>query len=213
VSLSKTVLRERVKEHLIECILRGEYPPGARLVETQIAQGLGVSQAPVREAMRDLEALRFVEHAPYRGARVRRVSETELAEIYPVRAALEEVAGRAAANRLDDEGLAALERELSEMFAAADAGDVHRQITHDVRFHEIIVRAAQNTTLFEVWRSLRIEARTMVTFLKADVNLHFIAEKHRPVLDALRTRDPDVAGRTLRDHVESFGAFILGGES
>jgi DNA-binding GntR family transcriptional regulator len=117
--------------------------------------------------MRDLEALRFVEHAPYRGGRVRRVSETELAEIYPVRAALEEVAGRAAANRLDDEGLAALERELSEMFAAADAGDVHRQVTHNGRFHEIIVRAAQNTTLFEVWRSLRIEARTMVTFLKS----------------------------------------------
>ena len=129
MSLSKTVLRDRVKEHLIECILRGEYPPGGRLVETQIAQGLGVSQAPVREAMRDLEALRFVEHAPYRGGRVRRVSETELAEIYPVRAALEE--------------------------------------THNGRFHEIIVRAAQNTTLFEVWRSLRIEARTMVTFLKS----------------------------------------------
>jgi DNA-binding GntR family transcriptional regulator len=123
-----------------------------------------VSQAPVREALRDLEALRFVEHAPYRGAGVRKVTEAELAEIYPVRAALEEVAGHAAAIRLDDEGLAALKHELSEMFAAADAGDVHRQVTHDVRFHEIIVRAAHNATLFEVWRLLRIEARTMVKF-------------------------------------------------
>ncbi|MGH3034284.1 MAG: GntR family transcriptional regulator, partial [Gaiellaceae bacterium] len=94
--LSRTVLREQVKEVLLARILDGTYAPGDRLVETRIAQELGTSQAPVREALRELELLRFVESKPYVGARVRELSEEELAEIYPVRAAIEEVAAREA---------------------------------------------------------------------------------------------------------------------
>ena len=86
-AVTRTVLREQVKELLLERILVGVYRPGDRLVETRIAQELGTSQAPVREALRDLELLRFVESEPFRGARVREVSAEELAEIYPVRAA------------------------------------------------------------------------------------------------------------------------------
>jgi DNA-binding GntR family transcriptional regulator len=94
------VLRQQVKELLLERILSHHYAPGDRLVETRIAQELGVSQAPVREALRELETLRFVESAPFKGAWVREVSDRELAEIYPIRAALEDVAARAAAERL-----------------------------------------------------------------------------------------------------------------
>ena len=92
--VTRTVLREQVKELLLERILAGDYRPGDRLVETRIAQELGMSQAPVREALRDLEVLRFVESEPFRGARVRAISGEELAEIYPVRAAVEELAAR-----------------------------------------------------------------------------------------------------------------------
>src|SRR5881275_375542 len=90
--VGRTVLREQVKRLLLERILAHEYAPGERLVETRIAAELGTSQAPVREALRDLELLRFVESTPFRGARVREVSQEELLEIYPVRAAIEEVA-------------------------------------------------------------------------------------------------------------------------
>src|SRR5262249_33739473 len=83
--ITRVPLREQVKELVLERILDGSYAPGERLVETRIAQELGTSQAPVREALRDLEVLRFVESEPFRGARVREVSEEELAEIYPVR--------------------------------------------------------------------------------------------------------------------------------
>ena len=99
VTLTRRILREQVKEVLLERILSGAYLPGERLVETRIAQELGTSQAPVREALRELEQLRFVESVPYRGAHVREVSLDELAEVYPVRAAIEEVAARAAADR------------------------------------------------------------------------------------------------------------------
>src|ERR687887_1897079 len=124
MAVSRTPLREQVKELVLERILDGTYAPGERLVETRIAQELGTSQAPVREALRDLELLRLVESEPFRGARVREVRREELAEIYPVRAALEEVAAREAAKRLDGE-VEQLEAELEAMRTAAERGDLH----------------------------------------------------------------------------------------
>lgn len=208
-SVTRVVLREQVKELILERILNETYRPGERLVETRIAAELGTSQAPVREALRDLELLRFVESEPFRGARVRDVSQEELIEIYPVRAAIEAVAAREAAERLggDVEALAA---ELDSMHRAADAEDLHALVEHDVAFHRLIVEASGNRVLFETWLSLGIEARTIVTALRAGLDGHEIAERHRPVLEALRARDPELAGTTLRRHVEQFGELLKG---
>jgi DNA-binding GntR family transcriptional regulator len=202
-TVSRVVLREQVKELILQRILTGFYPPGDRLVETRIAQELGTSQAPVREALRDLELLRFVESAPFKGARVREISEEELLEIYPVRAALEELAAREAAVRLDGV-VGVLEAELEAMHTAADEGDLHEQVVHDVNFHRLIVEAAGNRILLDVWGSLRIESRTIITAVRTGMDGHEIAERHRPVLDALRDRDPDRAGAALRRHLEEF---------
>jgi DNA-binding GntR family transcriptional regulator len=207
--IGRVVLREQVKEAILERILTGAYAPGERLVETRIAEEFGVSQAPVREALRDLELLRFVESEAFRGARVRAVSPEELLEIYPVRAALEEVAAREAAIRLDGK-LDELEAELDAMHRAADDGDLHEQVEHDVNFHRLIVEASGNGILIEVWRSLRVEARTVITALRTGIDGHEIAEMHRPVLEALRERDPHKAGTVLRHHVEHFGELLKG---
>jgi len=208
VVVTKIPLREQVKELVLERILDGTYKPGDRLVETRIAQELGTSQAPVREALRELESLRFVESEPFRGARVRAVSRAQMAEIYPVRAALEEVAGREAARRMNGD-VKALEAELAAMRRAARAGDIHRQVEHDVRFHRVIVEAAGNATLLEVWSSLRIEARTIITLLTTGIDPAELVEFHVPVLEALRSGDPDEAGRVLRHHVEHFADLLL----
>jgi DNA-binding GntR family transcriptional regulator len=208
MAVSKTPLREQVKDLVLARILDGTYKAGDRLVETRIAQELGTSQAPVREALRELESLRFVESEPFRGARVRAVSRAQMAEIYPVRAALEEVAGREAARRLDGD-VAALEAELEAMRAAARAGDMHRQVEHDVRFHQVIVEASGNATLLEVWSSLRIEARTIITLLTTGIDPSELVEFHVPVLEALRSGDPDESGRVLRHHVEHFADLLL----
>jgi DNA-binding GntR family transcriptional regulator len=199
--ISRTVLREQVKELLLERILTHVYGPGDRLVETRIAQELGISQAPVREALRELETLRFVESAPFKGAWVREVSDEELAEIYPIRAALEDVAARAAAVRLDGD-VAALEREVRAM---ADATGVAEQVDHDVRFHKLIVEASGNARLLELWESLQVEARTMITALRTGLDAEEVARRHEPIVDALRRRDAEAAGRELRRHVEAFG--------
>jgi DNA-binding GntR family transcriptional regulator len=202
------MLREVIKEHIVARILDGTYPPASRIVESQLAQEFGTSQAPVREALRDLEGMRLIESQPHVGARVRAVTPDELGQIYPVRAALEEVAGRAAAPRISDDTLAALAEELAAMRRAAEAGRVHEQLVHDARFHEIIVEASGNQILIEVWRSLRVEARTLISVIKADSNLRMIAEMHRPLLSALRLRDPDLAGKEMRAHIEFFGSFV-----
>ena len=111
--LRRTTLRDEIKDRIVERILDGTYGPGDRIVESQVATEFGTSQAPVREALRELEAMRFVETQPHRGARVREVTTEELIQIYPVRAALEEVAGRGAAVRMSDEQLSALADELA----------------------------------------------------------------------------------------------------
>jgi DNA-binding GntR family transcriptional regulator len=211
-AVTRTVLREQVKELLLERILGGEYRPGDRLVETRIAQELGTSQAPVREALRDLELLRFVESEPFRGARVRAISPHELAEIYPVRAAIEEVAARTAAVNLAGE-VSALRIELAAMLDAAEEEDLHALVHHDVRFHRLIVEASGNRTLLDVWTSLRVEARTIITALTTGIDHHELAAKHEPVLAALAARDPDRAGNALRRHIEEFGELLLRGGS
>lgn len=207
MAVERAVLRDQVKEILLERILSGHYEPGDRLVETRIARELGTSQTPVREALRELELLRFVESAPFRGSWVREVSEEELGEIYPVRAAIEEVAAREAAVRLDGE-VAALEAEIDAM---RNAADLHDQVEHDVRFHRLIVEASGNRTLAEVWGSLRVEARTVITAVKTGIDRKEIAEMHVPIVEALRQRDPERAGRAVREHVERFGELLRGG--
>jgi DNA-binding GntR family transcriptional regulator len=211
LSLSRVVLRDQIKELLLERILDGAYAPGDRLVETQLAREFGTSQAPVREALRELELLRFVESEPYRGTRVRTITLAEITEIYPVRAALEELAAREAAVRLGG-GVGALEEQYEAMLRAADAGDLREQVHHDVEFHRRIVEAAGNRTLLVVWRSLRIEARTVITVIKTDIDLHELAEMHRPLLEALAERDPAKAGRAMRWHFESFAQMMKGAD-
>jgi DNA-binding GntR family transcriptional regulator len=208
--LERLILRDQIRERILARILDGTYPPGSRVIESQVAHEFGTSQAPVREALRDLEGMRMIETKPHVGARVREVTTDELAQIYPVRAALEEVAGREAASRISEEDLAKLEAELTAMRQAAEQREVHRQLTHDVRFHELIVESSGNQILLEVWRSLRVEARTLISVIKTDGDLRMIAEMHRPVLAALRSRDPELAGKEMRAHIEFFGSLVKG---
>ena len=203
MAISRPALREHIKKALLQRILDGEYKPGERIVETHIAQEFEVSQGPVREALRELESLRLVVTEPHRGARVRQVSIDELVEIYPVRAALEDVAGRAAWPVLHgDAGV--LHAELDALFAAAEAQDLNAFIAHDVQFHRAIVRAAGNRTLEELWESLHVHTRTTITLLAVG-DLRLVAESHRPIVEALEHGTPAQAGRAMRRHIESYG--------
>ena len=201
VPLLRYVLRSQVRDVLIERIVEGHYKPGARLVETQIARELGVSQAPVREALRDLESVGVVETTAFRGARVRNPSRDELLEAYPVRAALESLAASEAASRITDEQLDKLEDLIVEMEKAGAEGNAHRQAISNAQFHGLIVEAAQNSTLLRLWAILEPWARTYLTAARAGVDLNELAVRHRKILTPLRMRDAQAAADAMRDHL------------
>ncbi|MQA10197.1 MAG: FCD domain-containing protein [Pseudonocardiaceae bacterium] len=210
MTLERTVMREQIKELIIQRILDGTYKPGDRVVELQLVNELGVSQAPVREALRDLKAMRFVDSEPYRGARVRAVTAEELSETYPVRARLEQLAGELATPCVDDKLLRQLDAELQAMRTAARDRDQHGLLIHDARFHELIVEAAGNSVLLDAWSGLRIEVFTLVSLIKSNLDLAAVANAHLPILDALRQGDPDLVGKEMRAHIESFADLVTG---
>src|SRR5213075_1397820 len=109
---------------------------------TRLAQEFGVSQAPVREALRDLELFGFVISSPFRGTQVREISTDDLLEIYPVRAALEAVAARAAASRIDEATLSRLEEFIAAMRQAAAKGDHRAHVDADFAFHQAVIKAS-----------------------------------------------------------------------
>ncbi len=194
------MLRDQLREIVLARVLDGTYLPGQRLTESSLMAEFGVSQAPVREALRELEAARFLESEPHRGVRVRRVSPAELNDMYPVRTVLEVLAAELAAALTQEETLDRLENELAAMRRAADRHDRRTQVTHDVRFHEIIVDSAGNALLSHAWRSMHFEVLTTVTFRLTAEDFRNIAEAHEPIVVALRARDPVLAAQELREH-------------
>jgi DNA-binding GntR family transcriptional regulator len=196
-------LRQRLKDVLLRRILGGAYQAGDRLVELKIAQEFGTSQAPVREALRDLEATGLVISKPRRGTYVAEVLSEGLREIYAVRGALEEQATRLATVKQSCD-LAMLELELQGMRAAAAADDLTRLAEHSVKFHRAIVEAAGNRLLTNLWLSLNIETRTTITLLVDGIDLMEAADSHRQIIDAIASGDSERASRVAREHQENF---------
>jgi DNA-binding GntR family transcriptional regulator len=199
--LLRSSLRERIKDVMLQRILAGTYAPGSRLVETRIAQELGVSQASIREALRDLEHIGCVVYEPYRGCSVRSFSVEELLEAFPVRAALEGLAARLAAQHITDPELQELRRHYDAMIAAARAGDAHEQSQADTHFHAAIARGARNTTLERQWSFLEPFSRTYISVSQPGLDLRALSDRHIPILDALRARDGDAAAEAMHQHL------------
>jgi DNA-binding GntR family transcriptional regulator len=196
-------MAEQVKQELLRRILHGELSPGARLVELQIARDLNTSQGPVREALRELEAMDLVTTEPYKGSHVREVTATDIREAYMVRAALEELAGQLAAPQFRG-GVAALRKEATAILSAARKKDIAGYTLHDVNFHRMIVEGAANRILLRTWDSLSFEVRIQLRLSKGKVDLAAAQEAHWQIIDALDEGEGKRAGRLLHDHIFNF---------
>jgi DNA-binding GntR family transcriptional regulator len=201
IPFARSSLREQIKDVILQRIVEGTYEPGSRIVETRIAQELGVSQGPVREALRDLEQLGCVVHEPYRGCSVRAFGPDELLEAFPVRAALEALAARLAAERISAAELAELDELLDRMRGAARRGDAHDQSQANASFHATVVRAARNATLQRQWDLLEPFSRTYLTVSRPGIDLVHLSDRHVPILEALRRRDPEAAASAMHEHL------------
>ena len=204
--LSRSLLADQVKDRLLEGILSGEYLPDSRIVETQVARELNTSQAPVREALRALEALGVVEITPFKGARVRRPARREIVEAYAVRSALESLGARLAVPRLTDADLSEFAGYCESMQIAARAGDAHGVAESDARFHARILEIADNRTLQTVWGSLEPFLRTYITLVVPGADPQWSADLHAPILAALQRRDTDQTVEALQRHFVDAGA-------
>lgn len=201
MALNRESTREQITQLILERILDGTYKPGERLIELHIAGEFNTSQAPVREALRYLEALRVVESEPYKGTRVRLISDKELEDSSQVRAVLEELGAQLAAEKLQGNAgsLARLEAEAQTFMQAAHAKDVPLYSQHDIEFHRLIMEASENQVLIAIWESVVLESRFRLTLKKIGAEqLCQFGAAHLPVLEAIKRGDGKAAGKLLK---------------
>jgi DNA-binding GntR family transcriptional regulator len=187
--------------HLLNEIRDGTLPPGARLRETELAERLGISRTPVREAIRQLEADGLVVHLPRQGATVRSLDYAEVIELYEMRAVLEGTAARLAARAASGIELAELSALHAEL-AAAPAGTQARELNR--QFHRSLIDAAKNRFLVKAMSALQ---KTMLilgpTTLADPTRAADAVAEHAYVLAALQDRDGMAAEEAMRRHVEA----------
>lgn len=204
MSFKRASTREQITQYLLERILDGTFKPGERLIELNIANELNTSQAPVRESFRYLEAMRMVVTEPYKGTRVREVTDRELEESSQVRAALEELGASLAASKL--KGNVARITEESKLFMkAAKQKDVQRYSQHDIEFHRLIMEASGNQLLLSIWESVVLETRFLRTLSRiGEDQLVEFGQAHLPVIDALEEGDGPKAAAILKNLICKF---------
>lgn len=191
---------DRVKHELLSRIMDGRMPPGQRIVELQIADEMKTSQGPVREALRELEAMDLIVTEPYKGTRVREITPKQVEDAYDVRAALEQLAAVAAA-RVFKGNVAALKTQASAVETAAREKDPSAYGHHDVQFHRMIVAAANNRALLRSWEALAYEVRIATRLGKAHIDLLAAQSAHWQVIEALEKGNGRTAGRLLATNV------------
>jgi len=202
VSTSKDCVSDRIKKVILERICDGSYVPGQRLVELQIAKEFDTSQAPVREALSELSAMRVVETEPYKGTRVREITEKEWQECLEIRGVLEQFAAEKVLNRL--EGKIEVLREIAmATLKAAQKNDVQEYGLANIEFHRLIVEAAENKTLLLVWESLANEVRALASVYSNATYLVQAAQDHLEIVEAFAEGDNRYAGKLLKIHTDT----------
>jgi DNA-binding GntR family transcriptional regulator len=201
-------------DHVRSLILRGEYAPGARLGEVELAQLLGVSRTPVREALRRLSAEGLVDITPNKGARVVDLSPADLDHVFVLRAQVEGLAARLAATRIDEDGLAELQALAEEMAAHAMPGpdqDLDLVYVLNARFHARIVAATASNVLPGVVDSLVHTGAVLRTLHGFDEDaMRRSTQHHLEIVAALRAHDGMWAESVMRSHLLSARASLLG---
>ena len=199
MSLDRRSVREQIRDALMERILDGTYAPGQRLIELQLAREFESSQAPVREALRELEALRFVESLPHRGTRVRTVPPSEMRDAYRVRATLERSAAESVA-RLRGVDWQKLDAAVSGIEHSATRRDVRSYVRHDEIFHRSLMELAANPVLLRHWEMLFVSTRARVVLRSGAVDMARTAAEHRPILEAMEEGLVERAGKLAFRH-------------
>jgi DNA-binding GntR family transcriptional regulator len=203
-------LRQQIADTLMRAILDGEIRPGEALVEMDIAGRLGVSRAPVREALQLLAHTSLVETAPYRGTTVRPLTRVDVEEVYSLRTVHETFALRRAMV-LDAAGTAAELREICDaMHALAARVDWSHLAAEDARFHETLIQRARHGLLLQAWRDIHLRVRQIMALRnRQNDDSMLVFYRHLPIVEAIEAGDVDEAVRRLADHIASAADLVI----
>lgn len=194
-------LREIVFETLREAIISGVLKPGERLMEVQLAEEMGVSRTPVREAIRKLELENFVVMVPRKGAYVADLSTKDIVDVFEIRAALEALAAGLAAERITDDELEELQQILVQN---AKSQSLEEFIAIDTKFHDVLYRASRNERLVQIISNLREQIqRFRSTTLASPGRMKNTLEEHKRIVDAVSERNVQLAQQLAQEHIDN----------
>ncbi len=197
-------LREIVFEAIREAILNGTLKPGERLMEIQLAEEMGVSRTPVREAIRKLELEGFVVMMPRKGAYVAGMSMKDIADVFELRGALEGLAGGLAAERITEEELEHLERLLVKIGECVQSNDLEGLIETDTEFHDVLFKATRNERLVQIISNLREQIqRFRSASLASPGRMKYAFEEHKQIVEAISDRNIELAQKLAAEHIEN----------
>lgn len=200
--LQSSSLTSVVQQEIERAILQGEYAPGSKLIEATLAEQMGVSRGPVREAFRLLEEAGLVRNEKNRGVFVRDIPIGEAVEIFDLRAAMDELVGRKLATSITPAQLKEVKGLVDAMEKAVKANDARNYHLLNLKFHDRLVEMAGNSKLTAIYRKLIKELSLFRRLNLADGWLLPIsASEHRRIIKAIASGDADAAGRAMFDHV------------
>lgn len=198
----RPLYRDEIRNAIKKAIMLGELKPGDRIIETRWARELGVSQSPVREAIRELEMIGLVENIPYQGCFVRKVTKKDMKDSYKVRQHLEMLGVQGAVEHVNEEQIQEIYSILKEMEHAAEDNDFDLYIKKDVLFHKKIVAISKNDILLRSWEQCNIHDLTYIGTWISHHTLEQLSVRHEGLYEAIAARDTERASRELTRHFE-----------
>ncbi len=197
-------LRDLVFNTLRQAILTGELKPGERLMEIHLADKLGVSRTPIREAIRKLELAGLVTMIPRRGAEVAQITEKSMSDVLEVRRTLDALCAELACDRISEEGLAALKDACGQFEQCVAGRDAQRIAQADVALHDIILQATGNQRLIQMVNNLAEQMyRYRFEYIKDSSQHERLVEEHKIIYQSILNKDKETAAAAARTHIDN----------
>jgi DNA-binding GntR family transcriptional regulator len=202
--------REAAFEKIKEAIIKGYFKPGEKLVEQTLAQEMGVSRTPVREAIRRLEAEGFVVSIPRKGVVVSRADKEEIVQLYSIRAELEGLAARWAIENADEDDIRKLDEAISRMEETAASGDLDGVVQSNALFHDAIAQASKSRILCTLLKTLQDNIqRFRFQSLHLPGRPEAALAEHKEIVAAIKEKKTEEADRLLKEHLQNACAAAL----
>lgn len=203
-------LRDSVFNTLRDSILLGKLKPGERLLENQLAEKLGVSRTPIREALRMLEIENLVELTPRKGAQVLDMTEKDIKNILEVRASLESLGVKLSCERMNSKQIEYLKEIQKEFISACESLDYEKTANIDEKFHDAIFAATKNDKLIQIINNIRIQLyRYRITYLKNEGWAKIAIEHHNKIIEYIQQHKKDEGEKIAAEHIEHQAKMIL----